>query len=248
MLKKQYPNIEIIENGKNLGFAAGNNVGIRKAMRNKADYILLLNNDTVVDPKFLTGLVEVAEKNENIGIVGPKIYQYENREKVLLSGAKILFWKGCVPKGHDLNKTTDVDMVSGCCMLIKKEVIETVGLLDETYFFGWEDAEYCINAQENGYRVICTPIGKIWHKVGGSYGGYYASNPTVLTEGIRNQLIFINRHASHLEKISSIFFMVPQIGRVVFWRAGNVNEIKIRAIAVKKGFINFRFYKRMMEK
>lgn len=241
--REKYPEIEIIENKENLGFAGGNNVGIQKAMESEMDYVLLLNNDTIVDPEFLTELVKVAEKNKRIGIVGPKIYQYENREKILLSGGKILFWRGCIPKGCEVNIITDVDMISGCCMLIKKEVIETIGMLDTTYFFGWEDADYCISTKKRGYKVVCSPTGRIWHKVGASYGGHYASNPIVLTEGIRNQLIFISRHSSFLQKLSSFLYMIPHIGLVVFWRADSIGDIKTRIKAIKNGFINFRSYK-----
>lgn len=248
LFRERYPGIEIIENKQNLGFAGGCNRGIKKAMDNGADYVLLLNNDTIVDKDFLTELVRIAEESEGIGVVGPKIYQYENKEKLLLSGAKILFWKAGLLKGYDVSTATDVDMISGCCMLIKRETISSIGMLDSTYFFGWEDSDFCVTAKKKGYRVVCAPKSRIYHKVGGSYGGHYANNPTILTEGIRNQLIFISRHASFLQKLSSILFMFPHLLLVIFWRTESISDIKTRVMAIVKGIINYRIYKKTLLK
>ena len=241
----------LIKNEKNYGFAEGNNIAMRYALKAlNPDYVLLLNNDTVVDKEFLGELVKVGESDEKIGVVGPKIYYYDFKgRRVELSGAKILFWMGGIPIGSkDTDQIKNVDMVSGCCMLIKKEIIKITGMLDPVYFFGWEDADFCTKTKKLGYNVMCTQKRGIWHKIGASYGGYYASNPRILREGIRNQLIFISRHAHILQKIFSTPFLIRQAMHVIFWRSNSISEIKIKIAAIKNGFVDFIEYKRALRK
>ena len=156
--------IKLILNKENLGFAEGNNVAIRRVLKeNKSDFILLLNNDTVVEKNFLTKLVKTAQKEKKIGIVGPKIYYHDKRNVIQSAGSKINLYLGKFPRVKS-EKNTAVDFVIGACLLIKTEVIRKIGLLDKRYFLLFEDTDWCFRAQKAGYLVLYVPNSTIWHK------------------------------------------------------------------------------------
>ena len=157
-LKKiDYPDFKVIvvDNDKdNRGFAGGNNYGIKKS---NADYILLLNNDTVVHKDFLKEMVKKAE--QGYGIVGSKIY-YHNSKKIWFEGGKVNWLR--TKARHVKGKT---DFITGCCMLIKREVIDKIGLMDERYFLFFEDVDYCLRARKKRYMCAIADKAKIYHKV-----------------------------------------------------------------------------------
>ena len=184
-VKELYPEMTVLVNSANLRFAGGNNAGIEYALsrrdgegRPEADYILLLNNDTEVSPDFLVNLVQVAESEQRIGIAGPKIYYHSDPRRIWYAGGKVEFWKGWISHigirevdngQYDIVRRTGY--VTGCCMLIKREVLEKVGKLDETYFIYGEDADLSLRASKAGFDLVYVPNSVIWHKVSASSGG-----------------------------------------------------------------------------
>jgi GT2 family glycosyltransferase len=164
--------VHLIRNDKNYGYTGGNNIGIRYALDNSSpDYLLILNNDTVVAPDFLDHMIEVTENDASIGIAGPKVYYHGFPNRIQGAGARVDMRTG--QAYHIGIKEIDcgqydsqrkVDYVFGCCMLIKREVVERIGLFDESYFCYWDETDYCFRAREAGYRVIYIPQAKIWHK------------------------------------------------------------------------------------
>lgn len=180
-LKAKFPNINVIVNSENMGYAAGSNVGIRYALQREADYILLLNNDTIVDQRLLSQLVEAGETDPKAGILGPMILYYDQRDRIWHMGARrrgpmpvpLKEGSGARDSGQYVSPL-ELDMVSGCCMLVKRAVFERLGFLDPGYFMYYEDADFCQRAQEEGYRVLCVPTAKIWHKVSRSTIGNLA--------------------------------------------------------------------------
>ncbi len=198
--KLDYDNFEtiVIDNDKeNLGFAGGNNVGIKQALEKKADYILLLNNDTIVELGFLKELVKVGESDKKIGILGSVIYDYQSK-KIHFAGGKInwLYTKGVHETCNMKHGTKEVDYITGCCLLIKREVIEKIGLMDEDYFLYFEDADWCLKARKAGYKCVLVPNSKIWHKPSSSaiegsfsYIYYHTRNGLLMTK--KNALFFI---------------------------------------------------------
>ena len=168
----------LIKNEENYGFAEGNNIGMRYALKAlNPDYVLLLNNDTVVDGEFLGELVKVGESDGKIGIVGPKIYYYNyngNRDVIWFAGGKISPLREMVYFHIGSNKEDqgqydgikEVDWISGAALMLKSSVIKKLSLLNSKYFFGNEDVEYCIKARRQSIKVIYVPTAKIWHKVG----------------------------------------------------------------------------------
>lgn len=173
--ESKYKNpLVIIQSGYNGGFSFGNNVGIQYALaRNDADYILLLNNDTIVKSDFLTELLKGATSSSSIGITGAKIYYYDEPNKLWFNGGTFNEWFGRVAHiRKEIKKSTSYcSFITGCCMLIKKEILLKVGLLDESYFMYVEDVDYCYTVREAGYKLNIAHDAVIWHKVGASNEG-----------------------------------------------------------------------------
>jgi len=174
ILKENFDDyIHVIENDKNFGFAEGCNIGMRYALSGGTDYVLLLNNDTTVASDFLTEMISVGESDESIGILGPKIYFYDQPDIIWEAGGKINWWLGsievCAYGEVDIaqrDKITETDLVSGAAMLIKTGIINRISLLDSSFFLGFEDYDYCIRARKAGFKVVYVPSANIWHKVG----------------------------------------------------------------------------------
>lgn len=178
-VRKEFSEMEIIINRSNLRFAGGNNVGILSALDRGAEYVLLLNNDTVVEKKFLNHLVEASEKDNNVGMAGPKIYFHSKPDLFWYAGGKIEWWKGWISHVGVREKDTGqyntqsrTDYITGCCILVKREVIEKIGVLDERYFIYGEDADWCLRASKKGYSLIYVPSAIVWHKLSVSTGGH----------------------------------------------------------------------------
>ncbi|NYB51991.1 MAG: glycosyltransferase family 2 protein [Methanobacteriaceae archaeon] len=204
----------LIKNKKNYGFAEGNNIGIRFSLKNlEPEYVLLLNNDTVVGKNFLNELVKVGEKEEEIGILGPKIYIYHQPNVIWSAGCKIS-WKLC--RGVQIGtKQSDhgqfdeqkkVEYVSGSAFLIKTEVIHKIGLMDEKYFLYFEESDWTLRANQAGYESLYVPSAHVWHKVSQSGGGI--SKPAGLYYITRNRWIFMKKWA---KKSDYTIFVIYQI-------------------------------------
>lgn len=153
--KNNFSKAHFIKNAENLGYAAGNNVGIRFALERMADYILLLNNDTEVEKDFLTRLADAAEKDEKIGIASPVIFNGHTRQ-VWFSGGEINWFKmKTAHSGEVLNEDCrETGFIAGCAMLIRAAVFKEIGLLDEDFFLYWEDADFSLRARQAGFKNI----------------------------------------------------------------------------------------------
>jgi GT2 family glycosyltransferase len=227
VLKSSFPDARLFVNDRNLGFAGGNNVGVRYAVDNNADYVLLLNNDTEVDPRFLSELVAATEADPKIGIAGSKIYYFSEPRRLWYAGGSVDLWTGDthhigeneLDSGqYDVAK--DTDYVSGCAMLIKRRVLEEIGLLDERMFLYYEDSDYCTRARRHGYRVVYVPSSLVWHKVSSTTGKV---KDLQLFYGTRNMLIFEKRNAGLL-RLS--VFLPYYFGKFITYNA---------AVALAKG-------------
>jgi GT2 family glycosyltransferase len=200
-VRREYPSAIILANPENLGFAGGNNVGIRYALQQGADYVWLLNNDTIVERNALSTLVQVAESDPAIGILGSKIYYYSDRDVISFAGATIDWGKGRSPhvgRGESdrgqYDTVRDVDRVSGCSMLVRKEVCERVGLLDDDFFLYAEDVDWCVRARIAGYRCVYVPASMVFHKEAASVKGKDGKGTLFLYYNTRNFLKMIAKH------------------------------------------------------
>jgi GT2 family glycosyltransferase len=214
-----YNALIIIKNEKNYGFAEGNNIGMRFAFKNlNSDYILLLNNDTVVDKDFLNYMVETGEKDEEIGILGPKIYYYNDSQRIWCIGGKIdwKFARGLhigtneVDRGQ-YSEIKEFDYISGSAFLIKRDIIDKVGFMDKKFFLYFEESDWALRASGRGYKSVYVPKAKVWHKVSKSGGGI--TKPVGLYYITRNRWLFMKKWS----KMSDyVFFMVYQaVGALV---------------------------------
>lgn len=197
-IQGRFQNIKLIRNRENKGFAEGNNVGIREALKRNADYILLLNNDTVVEADFLTSLVNIAEADSSISMATPKIMFYRDRDTIWFAGGSFLpfiekpshLYYGRKDVGQ-VKDVTETEWISGCCMLIKREVFEKIGLLDADYFNNYEDVDFCVRARRAGYKIVVVPQARIYHKFAASMGGKFSPFYTYFRT--RNNLLFFKK-------------------------------------------------------
>lgn len=234
--------LKVIENKNNLGFSGGHNVGIEYALNNRADYVLILNNDTYVEENFLEKLLSAAEKGGKIGILVPKIYfapgfefhknKYSKQEqgKVFWYAGGEMDWANVI--GHhrgvdevdkgQFNKTEETQLATGCCMLIKKEVLEKVGIFDEKYFLYYEDADLCIRAKKSGFKIMYVPSSIIWHKNAGSAGG----SGSVLQDYYitRNRLVFGTRYAPARAKFALLRESLKILLTGRFWQKKGIAD------------------------
>ncbi len=238
----QSQKIKFITLTSNLGFAGGNNIGIKNALENGADYILLLNNDTVVEPNFLSELIKVAESDRIIGMLGPKINFYQPKDRIWFLGGKInwLLNKGTHLYYSQFDKNLpqepfEVDYLSGCALLVKRKVIERIGLMWDGYFLYYEDTDWNLKARRKGWKVVVVPKAKIYHKASQStkensfsYIYYHSRNGLYLAK--RNGSLLIRFCVYFL----SIWIFIKQIIKLLFFPSK-----RIWAKAIMKGILDF---------
>jgi GT2 family glycosyltransferase len=171
-LRNDYPWITLIETGRNLGFAGGCNAGIRRALSDGADFVWLLNNDTTADSEALRFMVEAANRDPRIAAVGSAIYDmHEPRELQAWGGGHINFLLG--RSRHFLNPVSDreIDYITGASLLLRRSALQSVGLLDEGFFFSWEDADLGMRLRRAKWKLAVAGESKIWHKETASLSG-----------------------------------------------------------------------------
>ena len=230
-----YPLI-FIQTGENLGFAGGNNVGIKYTLKkNDCKYVLLLNNDTVVEKNFLSELVKVAKYNPEAKIIGGKILYYDNPNKIWYAGGKLDLWRGSgyhfnIDKKDDrINGIKEVSFVTGCLMLINKRVFNHVSLLPEEYFLYLEDTDFCYSALCKGFKLYINLDSKIYHKVSSTVSGSNKISPTTVYYITRNRLHFMmKKQKSYVKKCAFlVFWGITRLCRLIQWMA----EYKIENIS-----------------
>jgi len=216
-LVAEFPGITVIRNKENLGFTGGNNVGIRRALEENADYVFLLNNDTVVAANFLSELIRAGESDKRIGLLNPKIFYFEPSNRIWYAGGSFNIWKGIashrgsrrVDRGlHDLQE--EVTFITGCAFLIKTEVIRKIGMLDECFFYTCEDTDWTIRSLNAGYKALYAPSSVIWHKesldvkrnAGKAFRDFY---------NVRNSLLLARKHAKAYHWPSFLFCLALMV-------------------------------------
>lgn len=198
ILRERFPNVVLIQTGANLGYAGGNNVGIRRALADGAEYVWLLNNDTTVDPAALGEMMQVAA-DPTVGMVGPKILLYSRPDHLncvgstinLMTGQPRLIGLGEKDDGR-FDELCDMDTLSGCSLLVGKNVLEKVGFMDESFFLYYEETDWILRTKRAGYRMVYVPKARIWHKVSASVGGH--QSPLMLYYMTRNNPLLMKRN------------------------------------------------------
>lgn len=166
-----YPDVDLITLPHNLGYAAGLNAGILRAVEQGAIYVFLLNNDTTVEENTVSRLVEVLEADPEVGIASPKILLYHNREKIFGLGDRIYpllplpigFGYGKRDSAR-YQKILEFDYVTGCAMMVRTGIFHKVGVFETSYFMYYEDADFCRRVRDSGYRIVCIGDAIVYHK------------------------------------------------------------------------------------
>lgn len=234
-LKQKFPGVRFICNSKNYGFAEGNNIGIRIALEEYAEYILLLNNDTVVDSKLLTELLKTAKSREDIAIVSPKIYHFYKKNKLESAGFILnIIQSKTTPVGYgkiDLgqyNSDREISFSSGCAMFINCKYVRA-DIFDPYYFAYCEDMEFCYKIIKAGHKIYYSHKAKVWHKVSASTGGY--KSPLSVYLFTKNRFRFVQKNLSFMKRLFFYFYFL------MYFPAFITISLKRENIAVTKSFI-----------
>ena len=200
-IEASHPWVHLLNLTDNRGYAGNNNVGILWALERNADWIMLLNEDTVVDPDCIRRMVEVADADPRIGIVGPMVFHFDSPDTIQSAGGRLdRYWQAS-HIGANLRvqgqyaEPCEVDWISGCCIMVRREVFENAGLIDDRYFYYWEETELCIRARKKGWRIVHVPGAKLWHK---GVQIDYSPPPSVTYYATRNRLLTLSKHEAPL--------------------------------------------------
>jgi GT2 family glycosyltransferase len=210
-LRALFPEVTILANAENLGVTGGRNCGFREAVRRGNDYVLSLDNDAYIDGRLIDALVEVAESDPRIGVVGPKTYSDDGTEKIQCTGGHISFTQNVTSeRGAGENdcgqydRIEDMDYFPGCGFMARREVFEKLNFLDEKFYgYGHEDTDFCVRAGRLGYRVVYVPQAVMWHRGSTTIGGY--SPRKKYLEAV-NSAYFVRKYGSPKDHMKYAFF------------------------------------------
>jgi GT2 family glycosyltransferase len=211
---EDFPSVTYLETGRNLGYAGGNNVGIRYALEHGHDYVLVLNNDTCVEPHSLRAAVAVAETDSRIAAVSVKIVCFDEPARVWVAYGRLTYRKGLVrligylqPDDGRFDQQLDVEWVPGTAIFLRRAALERVGLFDEEFFAYHEDVDWCTRAREQEWRLVYAPCARIFHKGHRSSGGGGFVTPRQYLAG-RNMVLFVLKHGRWYQRLQ---FLILQI-------------------------------------
>jgi len=199
-VREEFPSVSVSEQSSNLGFAAGVNAGLKVALDEGADYVLLLNNDIELDVSAVSALVEAALGHPGSAFVGPLIYFADRPSVIWSAGGAVSFWTGNIrhlglreEDAGQYAEIQEVDYVTACAVLASAKAVSAIGLMDEAYYMYNEDTDWCIRARDAGFQVLFAPGARIWHKVSMSSGG--GMTPFKIYHRLRSTLRFFSLHA-----------------------------------------------------
>lgn len=250
-LKKSYPEIELIENSENLGFSGGNNVGLRLALKQGFSHLMLLNNDTIVEPDFLGEMMRKFLQDPRLGVVQPLILFLNDSRKIWSAGGRWIPNLGRAitlgdrdPLADFRCKKEDLDWATGCCMLISREAILATGLLNEQYFAYFEDVEWSLRFRKAGFGIALAEKAVIYHEAGASSKKHHSEgtlSPMVFYFHVRNQLFLIRGiRQSSTKPDKTQLGLVYHLSRFTLWLGyflirGKFQKLKSVATGIRHG-------------
>ena len=217
-ISSEFPDVQIIELNENLGYAGNNNVGIAAAMNQGADWIFVLNEDTIVDLECISHMIAAAQNHSHAGILGPLVYHFDEPEVIQTAGGVIDHnWQAqhIGQNQHDQGQYSgvrEVDWISGCAILVNRQVIEQVGDLDSRFFYYWEETDWCLRARESGWKLYCVSAAKLWHK---GVQRDYRPSPNVTYYSSRNRLLLLKKH--HAPRHVWVFTLFQMLRTLSSW-------------------------------
>jgi len=213
-VRREYPEVQIIPLSENLGYAGNNNIGIQAALEQGAEWVFILNDDIVLDSSCLSSLIEIADQDPMIGIMGPMVYHFEESQIIQSAGGMLgKYWQSLHLGQNELDcgqfvAPHQVEWVTGCAILVHRAVIEQVGMLDPQYFLYWEETEWCIRASHAGWKIMHVPHAKLWHK---GASRVQQLKPYVTYYTTRNRLFTLAKHQVPLSVWIFTFFQLIRI-------------------------------------
>lgn len=198
---RDFKRLKLIELGRNTGATGAYNAALLEA---KTDYIFRLDNDVILEKNSLAELMKVITRYVEIGIVGSPIFLM-NEDRLYSSGGRTKLWQAMLYNAGDPDRLKEVDRVSGCAMLFRKEVVNKIGFFDEDYFFYMDDPDWCFRAKKAGFKIVYVPTAKVWHKLSASVGTH--TSPPVYYYTFRNRVLFMRKHASIHHWVTFPFFL-----------------------------------------
>ena len=227
-LKNQHKDIVVFKEKNNLGFSGGNNIGIRYALENDYDYIMLLNNDTEVKENFILPLVERIEKDHFLGAVQPLILNFSNKSIIWNAGGKLNKFLGLTSTRLNNNKLNSsivfddyTDWISGCCILIKSEIVKKIGLLDEKFFTYYEDVDWSLRMKSLGYDLGFVKESIIYHHGSSSSKNKKTKEGVISSKihyfNIRNHILLLKKHKNLFNFFGIVFFQIIKITSYIFY-------------------------------
>ncbi len=169
--RERFTRLEVIANAENLGYAGGNNVGMKRALEKGAEFVLLLNNDTTVDPAIVRELAAAARRHPEAGLLAPKVLYYDDRAVINSLGTSI-DWFRHRPLLGECNRpdrgawpeTIERDILVGCGLMVRRALIDKVGMIDEAFFIFHEEADWCFRSLRAGFKNLVVPSAVMYHK------------------------------------------------------------------------------------
>ena len=227
-LRNKHKELIVFKEKNNLGFAGGNNIGIRYALENDYDYIMLLNNDTEVTQNFILPLVERIEKDHFLGAVQPLILNFSNKSIIWNAGGKLNKFLGLTSTRLNNNKLNSsivfddyTDWISGCCILIKSEILTKVGLLDEKFFTYYEDVDWSLRMKSLGYDLGFVKESIIYHHGSSSSKNKKTKEGVISSKihyfNIRNHILLLKKHKNLFIFFGIVFFQIIKITSYIFY-------------------------------
>jgi len=214
VLAERFPDLELIQTGKNLGYSGGNNIGIKCALSEGADYVFLVNNDVTIAPETISHLVRIAENDHATGATGALVFWQSEPDTLYAAYGVVDYSEAIVKlKGRNCRDVSRydapraVDWVLGCAILLRRDAVERIGTFDESFFAYHDEVDWCTRAREAGYRIMLVPEARVWHKGQASTGGErYASAKRYFVG--RNSVLFAKKHATAWQwtKFLTMFF------------------------------------------
>jgi GT2 family glycosyltransferase len=233
IIEQQYPEVAVLRQGRNLGFCGGNNVGIRHAIANGADYVLILNNDTIAPPELISELMRVSGGLEKVGAVSPLIMCHPQTDLIWYAGS---VWEAATagfrhPLSYEsrqkfkASEAFPTAYACGCCMLVSTEVLNRVGLMDERYFIYYDEADWCSRMKESGFECYVVPTAVLYHKVS-------KATPSLIGTYLmaRNRLLWMKDHLTWRERARSY----PYLLKEVTWNLFNLCGFNLKRHGLSK--------------
>jgi hypothetical protein len=236
-VRARFPDVACVELPKNLGYAGGNNVGLRHALAAGYAFAYVLNNDTIVAPTAL-GAAVAAGGEPRVAAVGGKVRAAEDATRLWMTYGSVTYRQSLIALAgwgerdrgqYDVPR--DVEWVPGCSLLLARAALEDVGLFDERFFAYHEDVDWCTSARERGWRIRYAPDAVVWHRGNRTLGGAVYTSPRKYLSA-RSTVLFARKHASRAQKLklaASIILTLPFVflRRLVTGEAGGV-VLKVR--------------------